>query len=421
MRNIFDQFLQPENRLTHALMCALHEDAQLLAAFIRWATGGTPPRGAVRVLEQSLPGEDPSTEQNEQQRRGLPDGWIHNDDGWSLLIESKIACRLEENQIRRHRWTAQKRGFTQVHVLMLVAESPDHLKDEGLRVRRWTELYLWLKSEHRKSEWARRLHNYMDVLEAKLVTDEYLKAGTLTVFTGFPFDRKSPYNYLEAKRLLRLAMDELRQRPDLRKAFDTDTNAVGRAAITGHASSSVWDYLTLGAAANAKNFTEYPHLTLGVHREFIHAIVIVPNGIRSEFRRTLLGGGEPAFRETISKVLDQFVKRLSSVKGAVPWIELVQRRYPSQRSEPFVDALLEFDLRTAFPTASSDVKTPKLQPQWLSAVFAGLSERGANLQLAVGVRFSYDQCPETKTRAILDSIAQAWISCKPLVETLLGS
>lgn len=328
---------------------------------------------------------------------------------------------MEADQIRRHRFTAQRRGFTRVHTFALVTDLPEHVVDPDLKIRRWTELYTWLKLESRDSEWARRLHEYMDILEVKLVKDEYLKTGTLTVFTGVPFGTESPYSYLEAKRVLRLALDELRLRDDLHKAFGIDRSTSGRAAITGKDSSSVWDYLRLARSAEAKIFTEFPHLTLGLHRESIHAIVIVPNGLRIDFRRNLLGRGPESFRGMFSEILAQFNESLGTVKGAVPWVELVQRRYPSQRSEPFIDALLEFDLRTAFPAADPTERSPKLQPQWLQSVYEALNDRNANLQLATGVRFSYDRCPDASTRTILDHIAHAWIACTPLINNLLGS
>ncbi len=420
MRNVFDQFQQPENRLTHALMCSLHEDPKLLKRFVHWATGEAAPAGDLQVVEQSLPGQDEGEELTEQQRRGLPDGWIFDDDGWALLIESKIGCRLEADQIQRHRFTAQRRGFTKLHTLALVNEMPDLLVDSELKIRRWTELYVWLKAESYISEWASRLHEYMEILEAKLVADEYLKTGTLTVFNGVPFSGESPYNYLEAKRLLRLAMDELRLRKDLVVSLGIDRKAAGRSAITGKDSSAVWDYLRLAKSADAKNFTEFPHLTLGLHREYMHAIVVVPNGVRSDFRKNLFGKGQDHFAQVLSEILKQFKESLGAVAGAVPWVELIQRRYPSQRSEPFIDALLEFDLRTAFAAGSNTQPAPKLQPQWLQSTYEALKDRKANLQLAIGVRFSYDRCPDVSTRVILDHIAQSWIACAPLIKNLLG-
>jgi hypothetical protein len=36
MRMLFDQYVHPENRLTHALVACLAEDPTFLAAFLRW-------------------------------------------------------------------------------------------------------------------------------------------------------------------------------------------------------------------------------------------------------------------------------------------------------------------------------------------------------------------------------------------------
>jgi hypothetical protein len=45
MRNVFDQFKEPENRLTHALMTSLSEEPKLLKGFVIWATGSAAPQG----------------------------------------------------------------------------------------------------------------------------------------------------------------------------------------------------------------------------------------------------------------------------------------------------------------------------------------------------------------------------------------
>lgn len=63
---------------------------------------------------------------------------------------------------------------------------------------------------------------------------------------------------------------------------------------------------------------------------------------------------------------------LEITPGAVPWVEMLQRRYLNQRSEPVIDAALEFDLRTAFEPTSGLEKI-KHQPQWLDAVYDTLS------------------------------------------------
>jgi hypothetical protein len=419
MRNLFDQFDQPENRLTHALMSSLHEDRRLLNRFVKWATGDQAPVGPLRVLEQALPGEEETLDSDELQRRGLPDGWIHDDDCWALVIESKIECRLEEDQLGRHRSTAQRRGFSKLHLLALVVEFPIRPVVDGTKIKKWTDLYIWLKGQEQDSAWARRLGAYMELLETKLSKDGYLKGGTLTVFTGIPFGKNYPYNYHEAKRLLRLAMVELRLRSDLGKNLEIDKDRQGRDSITGKDSTHVWDYLSLKKAGDANNFTEFPHLTVGIHHEYLHAIVIVPNGIRSEFRRNLLSGGSDGFYAIFESILVGLSKSLGDLKGVVPSVEVVQRRYPSQRSEPFIDANLSFDLRTGFGKEYGWQTSPKQQPQWLEAVYSALSSKNSNLQLAVGAKFQFDQFPEMNTRKILDHIADTWLACKPLIQKMI--
>lgn len=116
MRNIFDQYGQPENRLTHALACCLEADHGLMTSFIQWATGAKPPRGqALHIVEQSLPGqteaEDADSPSAEAIRRSLPDAWIYADDGWSLLIESKVALDVDIDQLRRHINTSSRGSY----------------------------------------------------------------------------------------------------------------------------------------------------------------------------------------------------------------------------------------------------------------------------------------------------------------------
>jgi hypothetical protein len=45
MRNIFDQYPQPENRVTHALVSAFHEDSDLLRSFLAGIANCASPKG----------------------------------------------------------------------------------------------------------------------------------------------------------------------------------------------------------------------------------------------------------------------------------------------------------------------------------------------------------------------------------------
>ncbi len=72
MRNLFDQYKEPENRLTHALACCLAEDRTLLRRFVRWAALARPPAKArLEVLEQRIPSE-PTVDLDDDPGHGLP-------------------------------------------------------------------------------------------------------------------------------------------------------------------------------------------------------------------------------------------------------------------------------------------------------------------------------------------------------------
>jgi hypothetical protein len=95
MRNIFDQDAQPENRVTHALMTALDVDRALLGLFLRQLVKVSAPVNPrkLSVLEQQYPGEEEPSEE-ELERRGIPDGWIFDDSGWCVFIETKVMAKL---------------------------------------------------------------------------------------------------------------------------------------------------------------------------------------------------------------------------------------------------------------------------------------------------------------------------------------
>jgi hypothetical protein len=422
MRHLFDQYNHPENRLTHALVSSLGNDPTLLKKFIRWVTQEKPPKFPLTVVEQSLPGDEEPRDENEAEQRGFPDAWIFDENGWCLAIESKIASPLTLNQLERHRRTAERRGFTNIHLLGLVTDLPNAAVFDtvSVNVRKWTELYCWLLKE-KQSDWVGRLSSYMEVLEQRLVRDNYLRGGTLTVFAGIPFGKDEPYNYPQAKRLLRLAMDELRKRTDLRRELGMDSESKGRSAITGRESIRIWDFLRLTRARDAKNHTEFPHLTLGIHEDLLLTTVTVPNGIRREFRRNLLSGGRDQFCALFRKILDNLAQSLKGVEGAAPWVELVQRRYPSQRSEPIIDARLQFDLRTGFADWKGLGNSVKRQPQWLEAAYESLANRNSNIQLVVGAIFPYDRCADVHRPEIINHIASVWLSCEPLIQRLVGT
>ena len=416
MRSLFDQYGQRENQLTHALACCLAEDARLLHRFAQWATRKTSPAGPLAIFQQSVPWA-PEASEVEAKRLGLPDAWISSESGWALVIESKIAAPARLDQLKRHRDTATNRGWGPVCVLLLVATGRAGRMPDAFVVRRWSELYTWLCKQVRISPWADRLRIYMEVLEGRLIAEERLKDGALTVFSGIPFNASNPWTYVEAKRLIKLAMEDLRSRRTLATHLHANLKGQGRKAITGKVGIGVWDFLPLRPAASAQTFTSFPHLTLSIERDRALVIVTVPNGVKSAFRRNLLDQGFEAFSAVIERVHGKLARVTRNDRGAVPLIWMVQRRFPSQRASEIVDAQLGFDLRTAFG-ASSRRGSVCAQPQWLDAAFNALSHKRSNLQFAIGVAFPYAYSRSVGQRAWLDRVVETWLACKPLLQTM---
>lgn len=193
MRNIFDQYKHPENRLTHALACCLANDARFMSAFVCLATGAAPPKGhRLQVIEQGLPGVPEPDEVKPDEHKSLPDAWIHNNDDWALLVESKVASPISQDQIRRHLQTAKRRGYTDNRIVILSVNPPSAAGKPGVTHLAWKALYLLAKEKTWRTPWPVTLADYMEAAEGRMLKDGYLDEGTLTTFTGIDFGGANP-------------------------------------------------------------------------------------------------------------------------------------------------------------------------------------------------------------------------------------
>lgn len=413
MRNVFDQYDQPENRLTHALVCTLGRDRRLLRPFLKWlGIGDVPPTRKLRIVEQHVPGtEEPA---DESEARGLPDACIFDEGNWALVVESKVQAHLQADQVRRHLATVSAHGFEQVQGLVISVDDVTGPLPNGARAVKWQEVYCWFDRQAAGSGWAREFVEYMQVFEARMIAKDYEIRGTLTVFNGLKFDKDNPYTYREGKRLIRLLGDELQARKDLHR-IGVDPKGERRPAITGRSADSVWDFLPLEEARGAKLFTEFPHFTLSLRRANVRAVVIVPNGVRGGFRGKLRQMGETAFREFIESLEKNVRPVVRKAGDACPKIYLQQRHFRSQKSRGEIDAQIEADLRTLARSRNSRVK---YQPQWIDAIYDLLVHKRSNMQLGVGVDFQYD-CPIVRSPEAVDLFAETWIALSPLVDLVL--
>lgn len=389
MRNLFDQYTQPENRLTHSLATVLDQDRALLRSFLStFCPKKHPPVGKLKVIEQSLPGK-PELAEGEKLSKGLPDSLIFDDDGWVLMIESKIGDNLTRNQLRRHYKTVEKCGFDRIAGLAITAREPEFRLD-GWHTISWKDVYAWGHKHKKRSQWAGFLVDYFDAAESRMADDKYLKKGTITEFTGISFD---PYTYLEAKRILRLLTQKMRDNTAFIRAMRLDPTS-GRSAISDQA--RLWDFISfIPADGKAIDFQKFPHCTVAIGLNDAEAMITFPHAMRAGLRKRLHGESFEDFAERLRKTSDALIKALRGMKAYRPIVRVMQRRYKSQRSVPFMDGRVEFDLRATFGDESPNLGPRiKEQQEWARSAYELLSNKRSNIQFQIGVQFFYPKRDE---------------------------
>ena len=394
-------------------MTTLNEDRNLLALFFReLIKAKTPAKASVlSVLEQQYPG-DVELSEEEVDKRGIPDGWIFYKEEWCVFIECKVKAKLDAGQIRSHRRTAERLGFRNITAVAITPRHESSLPADTTHLE-WRTIYAWLQRHRSRNIWASKAADYFEIIELKLIETEKFIEGTLTMFSGVPFNRENPFRYLEGKRVLALAMAELRKRRNLKVQIGMNETALGRPAITGQKEDSVWDFLSLAKGSGDDTFTESPHLTLAINTHSVEAMVTVPNAVNNIMRRNIIELKEDGFRSLVTVIVGNLAPLIRDHPGALPWFRGVQRRYPAQRAKPFIDASINFDLRTAVPSSGP----PKTQLRWLSAAYdAFINKEGSNYQIQIGVIFPFEKCPALCHPDAVDLFAAAWIGCKPLIK-----
>lgn len=411
MRNIFDQFSQPENKLTHALASTLAMDGKLARNFAKWAVGLNPEAGKrIWVSQQNVPG-DPG-KLGEGDRRSLPDCCLFIPERWCLVIESKVTAPVVAEQLMRHRQMV-RRSFLKVEVLALTADSNPPVP-KGVHHRTWEGVFQWLSTQPGASEfWGRHLREFMRLMESQFLEKGVTLPGALTTFDGVPFGPNHPYSYLEAKLLLKQAMDILRKRPRL-KSLGRNPTLVGRPAISGANERMVWDLLSLAPKGDDGKFTEWPHLTLGILQDKVEVMLTLPNGARTRFRKALTSLGRDGFLDLLTSISNEILRVGGKKVGTTPTLLLLQRHYPS-RKIGVEDGRMKIDLRTI---STKKIGSVKSAPAWAGMAF-DLFVRGgaANLQMQIGAEFLHAS-KGLQGKEAIDRIEAVWLACKPLFQLI---
>ncbi len=420
MRNIFDQYSQPENKLTHALVSCLNEDDHLLNDFMKVFVSLEPTKKSKLIVsEQGLP-DGNSYSEFESETRGLPDALIYPTDGdWIVVIENKISCELTLDQLDRHYKTIKKYSFNKIYGLTITTKKYN-LENSDWKHCYWTDIYSWAQKHKSKSKWACCLVEYMEVLEMQLADNEYLKEGTLTTFTGVPFVPNHPYNYPEAKRILNLLISNLKQHTELERELNLNLQHPGRNAISS--GRSVWDYIPVKSIDPNLRFNQLIHFSISIGEEMMYCGMVLPDKLGSVERKKIKNLGYDSFKEVIKTVAKKVDENFNELDGCIPFLQLVQRRwYKSMKSPCIDDAKLEFDLRTAYDDLhGNDNQAIKTQEEWLKACYSAFCDKESNIQISLGVKFLYDRCSQINTSEAEGLCIKAWLACQDFSSKILG-
>ena len=415
MRNIFDQYSQPENKLTHSLVSCLYEDKHLLNSFLKnFCPNFFDQTSNLKIEQQTVPGEQYLTD-DENERKGLPDAVIYSEEK-CLILESKISSRLARDQLIRHERTVSRRGFNDIRIIGIVVDLMPNVRLDKLKQITWNEIYNWTYKETKKSEWAKKLIEYFNVAENRMVEEEYLKEGSITEFTGVHFDNEDPYSYREGKRQLKLLINKVRQNKILEKELNADLNSKGRGGIK---KGNVWDYISFKNISKINSFTQGPHLTLSITPNYVGCDLTIPYKIKGTAKKNFYNLSWENFKEIFYSIALNYKKHFGNSEGFKPRIILAQRRYPNQSSPAIHDALLEFDVRTAFDGLSSGLKpTQKKQEEWLRTVFEINNNKRSNIQFQVGAAFYFNKHTLVNNKDADQVMIKSYLSCKPLIKYL---
>ncbi len=425
-RNIFDQYKQPENRVTHALGHAIASNQELLVDFVGFLLDRPCPRGCHVELQKSRVGPAEGTRDADETGDTLPDLWIYSEEKeFACVIENKITADLTGDQMEGHLKMA--RGFADATVVAITPNpkppAVDDLRRENRPVawRSWPELHSWLTrwASERQQPWLLvQFCEYLQLTQEQLYEEG--KDVTITEFSGIPFSNDNPYQPMEAKGLLRDLTSYLRDSSKLREVYPglerRSTHPIGT-YIHG-----VWDIIKL--EPNAKDFVKCPHITVAVTDSAVVLHITLPN---SAPNKRYWGRLKAANWQTIFQEIVKNVSQLSaSPSNKLPqsYLEIHQRHWSHNRKAgPVLDGKLSFVLDAA---VQGNNRAVKVVPAWLADFKLLISRRPpANIELQIGINYSYSDYDGSssiiKDAGFKDEAVKAAIALKPFYDFLFST
>ncbi|MBI2165116.1 MAG: hypothetical protein HYU29_01780 [Chloroflexi bacterium] len=413
LRNIFDQYSQLENRVTHALAHALVSDMSLRTAFSQQAarheTMGKP---AIIVQDRSGQGDS------------VPDLTILDESGFRITMENKLQLdSVEADQLARH-WKRVAYGGQQSGCVLVI--TPDlhepkevqGMRQDGANIRwvPWQQVYQWMMELGRRKPTAAIALAFCEYL--RQVEGVLQKEGNdvmLSTFDGIDF-KQGVRDDSQARSLLAHIRRHIESSGAMRQQFPGLNPQLGRKQ------SSYWTSIGLVRPASEEErsdpFNKHPHLTIEFEEAQFSAFIVLPHAARHEYKRRASEATLDAWRRVFADILEAIL-RLEEAPKPVPYVLIEQRHWITRKGAPTVDGKVEFTLDTLASSLKVDGKV-KDNEKWFSVVPSLIrTSSQANIEVQVGLHYPYGRCEKVLgDRDFPDHLVQAIGTLQPFFRLL---
>lgn len=413
LRNIFDQYSQLENRVTHALAHALVSERFLARDFLQWATGHHSVGDPLIVVQDRKGGGD-----------SIPDMTLRDTAGYLCVVENKLRPdTVTTEQLTSHSERVRPVDQQGGSILVITPDSAEPSKVQEVRLTgvdvywcTWQAVYEWImaKASHRPGAvLPRSFCQYLRQAEGELQAEGV--DVMLTAFDGISFEggkRKDD----QVRSLLNHIRKHIESSSTIHQWFPGLNPELGRKQLV------YWTSIGLvqpaGAIERGDAFNKHPHLTIGFEDDQFSAFIVLPNAALLEYKHRAMRADSEEWRRVLIGIV-QAVHELAAAETPVPFMKIMQRHWQKRRSPPITDGQVEFSLDTlATPTKlDSGVKD---NIAWVEIVPSLIQTfKHANIEVQIGFHYPYERCKTILGSATFpEHLVQAVGTLRPFLKLL---
>ena len=409
LRNIFDQYQMPENRVTNALLQTLQRDRRLLDSFLKKVIGRTIAKNEDIVFKAfKKPGADEDIKSSEEQTQSIPDGLILIGEETAIAIESKIVKgAVRPEQLKSH--LEEIPSYNEKYLCVITPDDSSPIEDLKARGEidinsiwlSWREIYEML-GDYKSPK------NAEEFLQSQLKEFLYMQ-NDLIGFCGFE-KREEGYDFEKANNIIRNLIRAIKPRvQEIYQGFEYEKQYYKRTKNPYQIyPEAAWGYL-----APQEDFTKDLHFTFSLGETNLFIGLTIPHNAGQRWQRLkAICQDDNLFRD--------FESQLFELRSKLPniYLEFLQRHYVG-RKDGAIDGMIEMNLDTINGNPEEKVKKNKALWEGLRSVIA--RKKDYNGQLMIRTRYFFKDHPEMENENFKDEIIRATASFKSLYEFLTES